>query len=92
MFLVPAGKSNSSLDKLGELYSKEGDFSKIFVSDEDKAQMSQFLQRDKEAFEVYALRDAVITLKHSISMEQFNLRIKQIGITLTLSSNAIFEG
>lgn len=82
MLLVPAGKSQSSLDKLGELYSKEVDFSKLIVSDEDQAQMSKFLQRDKEAFEEYALRDAVITLKHSLSLEQFNMRIKQIGIPL----------
>ena len=37
--------------------------------------MSKFLQRDKEAFEEYALRDLVITLKHSLSFEQFNMRI-----------------
>jgi len=54
MLLVPAVKSQSSLDKLGELYSKEVDFSNIIVIDKYKAQMSKFLQRDKEAFEEYA--------------------------------------
>lgn len=38
------------------------------------------------SFEVYVIRDAVITLKHALSMEKFNIRIKQIGIPLTLSS------
>jgi hypothetical protein len=68
MLLVPAVKSQSSLDKLGELYSNKVDFSNIIVIDKYKAQMSKFLQRDKEAFEEYALRDAVITLKHSLSL------------------------
>jgi hypothetical protein len=68
MLLVPAVKSQNSLNKLGELYSKEIDFSNIIVIDKYKAQMSKLLQRDKEAFEEYALRDAVITLKHSLSL------------------------
>jgi len=42
MLLVPAVKSQSSLDKLGELYSKEVDFSNIIVIDKYKAQMSKF--------------------------------------------------
>jgi hypothetical protein len=30
--------------------------------------MSEFLERDKEAFEEFAKQDAVITLKHALSM------------------------
>jgi hypothetical protein len=40
------------------------------------------------------MRDALITLKHSVAMEGFNLRIKQIGIPLTLSAigrNYVFD-
>jgi hypothetical protein len=99
MLLVPAVKSQSSLEKLGELYSKEVDFSNIIVIDKYKAQMSKFLPRDKEAFEEYAIRVAVITLKHFLSLSQFNMRIKQIGLLLrianatvsSLSRNSVFE-
>ena len=48
--------------------------------------MSNLLVRDKEAFESYALQDAVITLKHALAMEKFNMSISQLGIPLTLSS------
>lgn len=63
ILLSPAGMN--SLDKLGSLYSKEGEFSKIVVSPEDKSRMSDFLRRDKETFEKYAIRDAVIVLQDS---------------------------
>jgi hypothetical protein len=92
MLLAPAGKG--SLEALGGLYACEGDLSKRDVSSEEKMKMSKFLIRDKEAFEEDAIQDAVITLKHALSMEQFNLSIKQLGVPLTLSSigrNYVFE-
>jgi hypothetical protein len=84
MLLAPAGKA--SLEKLGVLYKEDGDFSKRIVSSEDKAQMGKLLQRDKQAFEEYAIQDAVITLKQALSMEKFNMSINHLGIPLTLTS------
>jgi hypothetical protein len=48
--------------------------------------MSKFLERDRTGFEEYAIQDAIITLKHALSMEQFNFGIKQLGVPITLSS------
>lgn len=48
--------------------------------------MSAFLERDKEPFEAFALKDSIINLKHALSMEKFNMSVKKIGIPLTLSS------
>lgn len=61
--------------------------------------MSKFWKRDKKAFEEYAIQVAIITLKHitlklTIAMEKFHENVKQLGITLTLSSlgiNYIFK-
>jgi hypothetical protein len=56
--------------------------------------MSAFLERDQVAFEEYALQDAVISLKHALSMESFNWGIKQLGVPGTLSSigrNSFFD-
>jgi hypothetical protein len=93
MLLVPAVKSQSSLDKLGELYSKEVDFSNIIVIDKYKAQMSKFLQEIKKRLRnTPPLRgDAVITLKHSLSLEQFNMRIKQIGLPCVLTNSKFLK-
>jgi hypothetical protein len=82
--LAPAGMG--SLESLGKLYEKEGDYNKKTISTEDINKMSNFLKRDQKAFEEYALQDAVITLKHGLAMEKFNFSIKQYGIPLTLSS------
>jgi hypothetical protein len=38
--------------------------------------MSNLLKRDKQAFEEYTIQDAIITLKHALYMEGFNLGIK----------------
>ena len=48
--------------------------------------MSAFLERDKVAFEEYALQVAVISLKHALSMESFNWGIKQLAVPVTLSA------
>jgi hypothetical protein len=82
--LAPAG--NKSLAALGKLYESEGDFSKELIKPEDLVNMDEFLKRDKESFTYYAIKDAVITLKHALSMEEFNFGIKQLGVPLTLSS------
>jgi hypothetical protein len=87
ILLAPAGLS--SLKALGNLHSNQDDYEKIGkieVSSEDLQQMSAFLKRDKKKFELYAIQDAVITLKHSLFMEEFNFNIKQLGVPLTLSS------
>lgn len=92
MLLAPAGKA--SLANLGELYDNEGDFTKKTISQSDLNDMSSFLKRDRKGFEAYAKQDAVITLKHALSMERFNMNIKQLGVPLTLSSmgrNYVFE-
>jgi hypothetical protein len=41
--------------------------------------MDEYLQRDKISFEKYAIRYALIVLKHSVSMEEFNFKIRQLG-------------
>jgi hypothetical protein len=51
---------------------------KRIVSEVDKSRMSELLLRDKQALEEYALQDARITLKHSLSMEKFNMSIKKM--------------
>jgi len=48
--------------------------------------MSKFLEIDRTGFEEYAILDAIIALKHALSMEQFNFGIKQLGGAVTLSS------
>ena len=92
ILLAPAGKG--SLSDLGKLYDSDGDFNKRVISKDDLNNMSAFLKRDPEAFKEYAIQDAVITLKHALSMENFNMSIKQLGVPLTLSSigrNYVFE-
>lgn len=82
--LAPAG--SKSLDSLSKLYSSEGGKTKTVISQEDKENMGAFLLRDRKTFEEYAINDALITLKHSLAMEQFNFTIKKIGVPLTISS------
>ena len=85
ILLAPAGKS--SLSELGKLYTEDtGDFEKIAISSEDLVKMGEFLKRDPQGFENYAIQDAIITLKHAVSMEKFNFGIKQIGVPVTLAS------
>ena len=37
-------------------------------------------QKVFEGFEVYAIQDAIITLKHSIAMEEFKFNIKNLEL------------
>ena len=39
--------------------------------------MDKFLERDKGAFIIYALKEAKIALKHAIAMEVFNRSVTQ---------------
>ena len=48
--------------------------------------MDILLREDKELFERYAVRDAIISLIHGIYMEDFNFNLHSLGIPLTLSS------
>jgi hypothetical protein len=60
---------------------RQRDFTKRTINDNDLSRMSAFLERDKVAFEEYALQVAVISFKHALSMESFNWGIKQTGCT-----------
>jgi hypothetical protein len=63
-----------------------GDYTKRIISYTDNNKMSGLLERYPKLFEENAIQDAVISLKHSVAMEQFNMTVLQIGIPLTLSS------
>ena len=84
-FLLAPQKARS-LDALSKLYEVELGFSKNEIPRKYIKNMSVFLQDDKLSFEEYAIRDALITLKHSVEMERFNFSLKQLGVPMTLSS------
>lgn len=84
MLISPGG--GKSLDAIGEIYNTNGEYAKLKISSDDIAKMSQILVRDREAFIKYAIRDALITLKHSTEMEMFNRKVKQLGVPITQSS------
>ena len=75
------------MESLWRVYSFEGEFSsefsKILVPSKDKEKLSNFMKKDQkvfEGFEVYAIQDAIITLKHSIAMEEFKFNIKNLEL------------
>jgi hypothetical protein len=80
MLLSPA--SRKSLAALGDLYN----LPKIKLSYEEISNMDKFLIENKEKFDEYAIRDSLITLIHSLSMENFSFSINENTIPLTLSS------
>ena len=82
MLLAPGGKK--SLQHIGSLYGKE--FNKIELSKRRLERMDLFLKEDFENFKEYALKDSLITLIHASYMEDFNFKLGQIGIPITLSS------
>ena len=82
MLLAPGG--SKSLDSIGKLYKKG--YQKIKVSQEDLENMQLFLDRDREGFIEYAIRDAVISLVHACWMEDFNFPLGGLGIPISLSS------
>ena len=61
MLLAPGG--SKSLASIGGLYPN---FPKLQISKSDLENMHGFLERDREGFVAYALRDAVITLVHAL--------------------------
>lgn len=61
MLLAPG--SSKSLASIGKLY--EVSKNKIKISQEDLENMQLFLNRDREGFIAYAVRDAVISLIHA---------------------------
>jgi hypothetical protein len=92
MLLAPA--NSRSLEAIGKLYENEnensgesgGGYSKKTIPSKYLTKMSRFVAEDKDAFEIYAITDAIIVLKHSTAMEKFNFSINKIGIPVTLSS------
>jgi len=82
MLLAPQG--NRSLESIGNLYGQE--YRKINLSKEQKENMDLLLKTDKTLFDAYALKDAIITLIHSNYMEDFNFKLNEVGIPITLSS------
>jgi|SRR5882762_4819933 len=64
--LLPGG--NPKPAATGKLYEVDGDFSKIEIINKDITHMTEFLKRDPEAFKAYALRDAIIILKHATAL------------------------
>lgn len=91
MLLAPA--SSRSLASIGAMYG-EG-YEKVKIPKECYEDMEMFLKRDKALFDLYALRDAIITLKHVNELEDFCFRqINTVGVPLTLSSigkNYVFK-
>jgi hypothetical protein len=75
-----------SLQALGFLYNKDGDFAKREIDKSDIVKMSNLLARDKQKFVNYAMLDVKITIKHATEMEKFNRSVNQLGIPNTLSS------
>jgi hypothetical protein len=82
MLLAPAGKR--SLASIGSLYGQETN--KISLTQEQIQNMDLLLKKDKELFDSYALKDAVIPLVHGNFMEDYVFRLNELGIPITLSS------
>lgn len=82
--LTPA--SGKSLAALGKLYADDLECEKIEILKDDLEHMDEYLVREPIAFKQYAIRDAIIPLKHAITLERVNFSIKRIGIPITLSS------
>jgi hypothetical protein len=80
MLLAPGGRK--SLAVIGGMYPK---FPKLTITKEDLEDMQGYLNRDRESFVGYALRDAVITLVHALWMDDFNFRIGGTGVPISLS-------
>lgn len=80
--LAPAGYG--SLANIGSIYGDE--YKKVNLGSYRIDRMSVLLENDKELFERYAVQDAVITLKHATSMEEFYYTVHKHGVPLTLSS------
>lgn len=82
VLLAPAGYG--SLANIGSIYGDQ--YKKVNLGSYRIDRMSVLLESDKELFERYAVQDAVITLKHATSMEEFYCTTGKQGVPLTLSS------
>jgi len=51
-----------------------------------KGNMDLLLRENKDLFDSYAIKDAIIPLIHASYMEDFNFKLNAIGIPITLSS------
>ena len=80
--LSPA--SSKGLEALGKLYDEK--LAKKSITQEDLEHMDEYLEKEPQLFEEYAIQDAIIPLTHAITLEQVNFTTKRIGIPLTLSS------
>ena len=79
MLLAPAG--SRTLPQIGKLYGEA--FNQISISQNDLNDMQSFLQRDKEKFVEYAVRDSLISLIHSFWRDDFNFNIGGLGTFIT---------
>lgn len=59
---------------------------KVDLNQYIKENMDLLLKIDKELFDSYAIKDAIIPLIHASYMEDFNFKYQGLGIPLTLSS------
>ena len=80
MLLTPAG--DKKLESIGDLYSLK----KIKLSKTQKEHMDVLLVENKDLFQEYAVKDALIVLKHANYMNDFNFKFKELGIPVTLSN------
>lgn len=77
--------AGSSLKKLGQLYPS---VEKIDIGENIK-QMSLFMDKDLDSFRKYAIQDSVLTLYHSLQMEESSIKeINVFKIPITLPSFA----
>lgn len=77
----------ASATKSISLIGKTHGFDKISLSQYEIQHMDVLLKSDPLNFEAYALRDALISLKHASWIEEFNfINVKRIGIPVTLAS------
>ena len=81
VLIAPSGVN--SLASIGDIYGDE--YKKIDLGKHRKDSMKKLIMEDKELFELYAIRDSIITLKHANSMEEFNFSLDKLGVPLTAS-------
>jgi hypothetical protein len=79
MLLAPGGKK--SLAAVGAIYG----FEKLDLSQEQYDNMSKLLKENPVLFKEYAVRDAVISLIHALTLEDAHFRLNKASIPLTLS-------
>lgn len=79
--LAPPG--SKSLKSIGKSYNEF--YHKKDIGSYRGGNMRDLLKNDLARFKEYALQDAVITLKHIVTMEQFYHQVGKVGVPLTLS-------